>query len=131
MVLLAEAWMVLLVALAGWVNRQQLQVIEYLRAENQVLKEQLQGRRGRLFFTDDQRRVLAVKARELGRKVLEGLDTIVTPDTLLRWHRQLIAKKYDGTAKRGPGRPVVLSEIEALIARQDSTMMANRRRRIL
>ena len=59
---------VLLVTLAGWVNRHQQQVIEYLVEENRVLKEQVKGRR--LRWTDDQRRRLAAKGRRLGRRVL-------------------------------------------------------------
>jgi hypothetical protein len=79
---------VLLVTLAGWVNRHQQHVIEYLVEENRVLKEQVKGRRLRL--TDDQRRRLAAKGRRLGRRVLRQVATIVTPDTILRWHRQLM-----------------------------------------
>src|SRR5437588_10279838 len=87
-----------LIALAGWMNQRQLQAIEYLREENRVLREQLGDRRVRL--TDDQRRRLAVKAKALGRKILADVATIVTPETLLAWHRKLIARKYDGTAQR-------------------------------
>jgi hypothetical protein len=72
----------LLVTLAGWVNRHQQQVIEYLVEENHVLKEQLKGRRLRL--TDDQRRRLAATGQRLGRRVLRKVATIVTPDTTLR-----------------------------------------------
>ena len=88
-----------LVALAGWINRQQRDVIEHLQAENRVLREQLGARR--LRFTDDQRRRLAAKARTLGRRVLGEIATIVTPDTLPAWHRALIAKRYDGSPRRG------------------------------
>src|ERR1017187_5814247 len=93
----------LLVAVGGWMNQRQLQVIDYLREENRVLREQLGGRRLRL--DDNQRRRLAVRAKALGRKVLTKIATIVTPETLLAWHRKLIAQKYDGTAHRAPGRP--------------------------
>jgi transposase InsO family protein len=105
----------LLITLAGWMNHRQLQMIEYLREENRVLREQLGDRRLRL--TDDQRRRLAAKARGLGRKVLAQVATIVTPETLLRWHRQLIAQKYDGSGKRGPGRPRTTGEVEELVVR--------------
>jgi putative transposase len=105
---------VLLVALAGWVNRHQQHVIEYLVEENRVLKGQLEGRRLRL--TDDQRRRLAAKGRPLGRRVLRQVATIVTPDTILRWHRQLIARKWTFTPKR-PGRPRIMQEISSLIRR--------------
>ena len=90
--------------MAGWVNRRQLRVIDYLKEENRVLREQLGGRRVR--FTDDQRRRLAAKGKVVGRRVLDELAGLVTPETILRWYRELIAKKYDGTARRGPGRPV-------------------------
>ncbi len=105
----------MLVALAGWVNEQQLAVIEYLKEENRVLREQV-GRR-RLRFTDDQRRRLAAKGKALGRRVLRELGTIVTPDTILRWYRRLVARKYDGSGKRRPGRPRVMDAIRALTAR--------------
>ena len=77
----------LLVMFAGWVNRHQLDVIEYLQEENRVLKERLGGKR--LRFTDAERRRLARKARALGRKVLNELETLVTPDMLLRWYRSI------------------------------------------
>src|SRR5260370_33324609 len=92
-----------LIAVAGWMNQRQLEIIDYLREENRVLREQL-GRR-RLRLTDDQRRRLAAKANKLGRKLLAEVATIVTPETLLAWHRKLIAPQDDGTAQRGPGRP--------------------------
>jgi hypothetical protein len=105
----------LLIAVAGWMNQHQLLAIDYLREENRILREQLGGRR--LRFTDGQRRRLAAKAKGLGRKLLAEFATIVTPETLLAWHRQLIAHKYDGSGQRGPGRPRTLGEIEALVTR--------------
>jgi putative transposase len=72
----------LLLTTAGWVNRHQQHVIEYLVEENRVLREQLRGRRVRL--TDDQRRRLAARGQRLGRRVLRQVATIVTPDTILR-----------------------------------------------
>ncbi|MCH7866048.1 MAG: helix-turn-helix domain-containing protein [Myxococcales bacterium] len=100
---------------AGWVNRQQQDVIEYLQEENQTLREQLGGKR--LRFTDQQRRRLAAKAQLIGRRALVDIGTLVTPDTLLRWHRRLIAKKYDGSKRRRPGRPKTAVKIEELILR--------------
>ena len=94
-------------------NRKQQQMIEYLTEENKVLKEHLKGKRIR--YTDKQRRRLAAKAKVLGRKILRQLNTLVTPDTQLVWHRKLIAQKYDGSSKRGAGRPMVMREIEDLI----------------
>ena len=106
-------------AVAGWVNRGQQQVIEYLLEENRVLREQLGGRRLRL--TDTQRRRLAVRARALGRRALMGVACIVTPDTLLRWYRSLIAKKYDGSRRRGPGRPPTQAALAKLVVRMASS----------
>src|SRR3954453_8166090 len=104
-----------LIALAGWMNQRQLKMIEYLREENRVLREQLGDRRVR--FNDDQRRRLATKAKGLGRRRLAEVVTLVTPDTLLAWHRKLIAQKYDGSERRGPGRPRTRPELEALVVR--------------
>src|ERR1700758_5053468 len=105
----------LLIAVAGWMNQRQLQAMDYLREENRVLREQLGERRLRL--TDDQRRRLAAKAKGLGRKLLQEVATIVTPATLLAWHRKLIAQKYDGSGKRAMGRPRTADAIETLILR--------------
>src|SRR5437763_750163 len=111
----ARSLSILLIAIAGWMNHRQLQIIEYLREENRVLREQLGDRR--LRFNDDQRRRLAAQAKGLGRKLLAEVATLVTPETLLAWHRRLIAQKYDGSAQRPPGRPRTASEIEALVVR--------------
>jgi putative transposase len=89
--------------------------MEYRREENRVLREQRGDRR--LRFHDDQRRRLAAQAKGLGRKLLAEVATIVTPETLLVWHRKLIALKYDGSPKRGPGRPCTAGEIKALVVR--------------
>jgi putative transposase len=86
-----------------------------IRWVNEVLREQIGDRRLRL--TDDQRRRLAAKAKALGRKLLAEVATIVTPETLLAWHRRLIAQKYDGSGKRGPGQPRSAGEIQALVVR--------------
>jgi putative transposase len=104
-----------LIAVAGWMNQHQLQIIHYLREENRVLREQLGNHR--LRFNDDQRRRLAAKAKRLGRKLLTELATIVTPATLLAWHRKLIAQKYDGSGQRKPGRPRTRQDLEALVVR--------------
>jgi hypothetical protein len=103
------------VAIAGWMNRRQQQTIEYLREENLVLREQLGSRR--LRFNDDQRHRLAVRAKGLGRKLLSELATLVTPDTLLAWHRKLVAQKYDGHDKRRPGRPRTAKDLASLVIR--------------
>ena len=105
----------LVVAVAGWINQQPRDVIDSLQEENRVLREQLGP--GRLRFTDAQRRRLAAKAKRLGRRVRRDRHTRVTPETLLRWHRQLIARTYDGRGRRGPGRPRGMDTIRRLIVR--------------
>lgn len=105
---------VLLMTVAGIVNRPQADVVAYLVEENRVLKEQLGGRRLRL--NDDQRRRLAAKGKRIGRKALDAVATIVTPDTILRWHRRLIAAKWTYQSKR-VGRPGLMKEIRELIVR--------------
>src|ERR1700680_5138529 len=100
---------------AGWVYRHQLIVIEFLQAENRLLKERLRGKRIR--FTDAERALLARKAKAVGRKALLELDTVVSPDTLLRWHRQFVVQKWNFAHRRGPGRPGIMREISELIMR--------------
>jgi putative transposase len=100
---------------AGWVHRHQLIVIEFLQAENRLLKERLPGRRIR--FTDAERALLARKAKPVGRRAVLELDTIVSPDTLLRWHRRLVAQKWNFAERRGVGRPGIMGHISELIVR--------------
>ncbi len=115
--MLAETYpiRVLLMTLAGLVNRHQALVIDYLVEENRILKEQMKGRSLRL--NDDQRRRLAAKARLIGRKALNSVATIVTPDTLMRWHHRLIAAKWTYPARKRPGRPGLMKKIKAHIVR--------------
>ena len=103
----------LVVAVAGWINQQQRDVIAYLQEENRVLREQLSPRR--LRCTDAQRHRLAAQARTRGRRALAEIETLVTPDALLAWHRRRIAQKDDGRRRRGPGHPRVMHEIRQLI----------------
>src|SRR5215510_16347807 len=105
----------LVVSIAGWLNQRQHRVIEYLVEENRILLEHV-GKR-RLQFTNDQRCRLAVKAKKLSRKILMQVAKIVTPQTLLAWHRKLIARKYDGSAFRTAGRPRTAAQIAALVVR--------------
>jgi len=106
----------LVVAIAGWIQREQQAAIVYLLEENRVVKARLRGRKLRL--TDNERRRLAVKGKALGRKLLAEVAGIVTPDTLLAWHRRLIAKKWDYSSRRKrAGRPRVMVEIAELIVR--------------
>ena len=101
-----------LVTVAGWMNRPQQTVIEYLQEENRVLLEQLGGKPRR--FTEAQRIRFACKAKLVGRCRLGQLTTLVTPDTLLRWFRVLVAKKRTFARANPVGRPSVDPELEKL-----------------
>ncbi len=104
----------LLATFGGWINRHQAEAIDYLVEENRVLKEQLGGKRLRL--TNDQRRRLAAKGKILGHRLLGRIATIVTPDTIMRWHRKLIAAKWTYPSNR-IGRPGIMKTIRELIVR--------------
>jgi hypothetical protein len=90
-------------------RREQRNVIEFLREENRVLRRQLRGRR--LQLCDDERRRLAALGERLGRRVLAEVTSLVTPETILRWHRNLIARKWTYRARR-LGRPGVQAETD-------------------
>ena len=100
----------LLLVLTGWLDRREREALAYLMEENRLLRCQLGSRRLRL--TDDDRRRLAARAHRLGRRALRE----VTPDTLLRWHRQLIARKWTFQTRR-PRRLHVLADIDRLVVR--------------
>jgi transposase InsO family protein len=113
---LLHPWQLLLLVLAGWVNRRQQDVIEYLLVENRVLRQKL-GKR-RILLNEEQRRRLAVKGKILGRKMLEQVAGIVTPETILRWHRELVSRHWDYSHRRkSAGRPPVAQEIAELVLR--------------
>lgn len=101
--------------MACWLEQKAGAEIEYLKAENRALRVRL-GRR-RLLFTDAERRTLATLAKKIGRKALQDLAPIVSPATLLRWHRELVAKKWTFLERRRPGRPRTKLDIEQLIVR--------------
>ena len=78
-------------ALVGWLDQRQKAAVAFLVEENRILRRHV---RGRLRLTDEERRRLARHGHRLGRRRLGEVATIVTPDTILRWHRQLIARKW-------------------------------------
>ena len=105
----------LVVAVAGWIHQQPRDGIDSLQEENRVRREQRGP--GRLRVTDAQRRRRAAQATRLGRRGRRDRHTLVTPDPLLRWHRQLIARQDDGRGRRGPGRPRGMDTIRRRIVR--------------
>jgi putative transposase len=110
------ALQMVLLALTEWLDARERDALAYLIEENRVLRHQLGGRRLRL--TDDDRRRLAARAYRVGRAALRQIATIATPDTLLRWHRQLVARKWTYAARSR--RCGALSEIRQLIVRMAS-----------
>jgi putative transposase len=107
------ALQMVLCVLTGWLDRREREAVAYLIEENQLLRRQLGTRRLRL--TDDDRRRLAARAYQVGRTALREIATIATPDTLLRWHRQLISRKW--TYASQPGRRGIMLEIRRLVVR--------------
>ena len=122
-----QPWTMLLMMMAGWLNRHQQDVINYLKEENKILREKLGTKR--ILLNDHQKMRLAHLAKRLGRKVLEEACCAFSPDTLLKWHRYLISRKYDGSGSRKPGRKRITPELEKLIiqiARKNKTWGSRR-----
>ncbi len=118
-------WQFLFIGMAGWINRSQQDEIEHLRTENKVLPK---GSAEADLLNDDQRRRLAVKGKILGLSRLRALSDIFTPETILRWHRQLVARKWDHSDKRNSavGRTAIDQEIVDLVlkfARENPTWL--------
>ena len=108
-------WKHLLAYITGTVDQALLLRNEYLVTENRLLRSQITGR---VRLTDSERKTLAAIGQKLGKKALEDVATIVKPDTILGWHRKLVAQKFDGsTQRKAPGRPMIAPELEALIVR--------------
>src|SRR5436853_1752322 len=108
-------WKHLLASITGTVDQALLLRNEYLVTENRILRHQITGR---VRLTDGERRTLAEIGQKLGKQALEEVAKIVKPDTILAWHRKLIAQKFDGSKQRkAPGRPAIDQEIEALVVR--------------
>ena len=108
----------LLTMLAGWINRQQSEIIEYLKEENSILRDELLKATGkkRIILNDTQRRRLAILGRKLGRKLLSNVCFSFSPDTIMMWHRKLVARKYDGSQNRSIfGRPKISDAVKQRI----------------
>jgi len=108
-------WKTMLAYISGSVDEELLLRNEYLVVENRILRNQVKGR---LRLNDVERRTLAEIGNRLGKRVLDEVASIVKPETLLGWHRRLVAKKFDGSKNRQyPGRPRVDADIEELVVR--------------
>jgi putative transposase len=108
-------WKTLLAYITGSVDQELLLRNEYLVTENRMLRQQIPGR---VRLTDAERKTLAQIGKKLSRHALEEVASIVTPDTILAWHRKFVTQKLDGSQQRKPlGRPPIASELEALVVR--------------
>jgi putative transposase len=108
-------WARILAFVTGTVDQELLARIEYLAAENRILKAQSKGR---LKLSDADRATLGEIGHRLGRKALGEVANVARPDTILAWYRNLVARKFDGSkARQGPGRPRIKRDIEQLIVR--------------
>src|SRR3989449_3492663 len=108
-------WKQLLAYITGTVDQELLLRNEYLVTENRMLRDQ---RKGRVRLRDGECKALAEIGQKLGKKALEEVAKIVKPDTILAWHRQLVAQKFDGSQQRkSPGRPTIDKEVEGLVVR--------------
>jgi len=108
-------WKRLLAYITGSVDQELLLRNEYLVTENRLLRQQITGR---IRLSDAERKTLAEIGKKLGKQALAEVATMVKPDTILAWHRTLVAQKFDGSQQRqSPGRPTIDQELEALIIR--------------
>ncbi len=107
-------WQRILSYITGTVDEELWIRNEYLAAENRIFRSQIPGR---VALDDSDRAILTQIGKRLGLKALRDLATIVKPETILAWHRKLIARNFDGSANRKPGRPRVSRQIEDLVVR--------------
>src|SRR5262249_26274621 len=108
-------WKQLLAYITGSVDQALLLRNEYLVTENRLLRKQLPGR---VRLSDGERKSLAEIRKQLGKEALAEVARSVTPETIMAWHRKLVAQKFDGSRQRKPpGRPKIDPELEALVVR--------------
>ena len=111
-----QPWQLLWAIFASWINEHSRRRIDYLQTEIEAIKDAFGPKR--ILLTDDQRRRLAVKGKLLGRKALAEIGSAFSPDTILRWHRELVARKWDYSSRRkSPGRPRIQQVVVDLILR--------------
>ena len=109
-------WKTLLAYITGSVDQALLLRNEYVVTENRILRNQITGR---VRLTDGERKTLADIGQKLGKQALKEVAKIVTPDTILGWHRKFVAQKFNGSKHRkAPGRPTIDQELEALVVRR-------------
>src|ERR1700730_10402836 len=91
-------WARLLAYVTGLVNQKLLLQNEYLAAHNRILRPPLPAR---LRLSDPERSTLAEFGKRLGRAALQQVACVAKPETILAWHRRLIARKKCPSSFRG------------------------------
>jgi hypothetical protein len=112
---LLQPFQIVFAVLSEFIRKEQEKVIEYLQLENQILREKIAD--NRVLLSDDQRQLLAVKGKVLGRQQLAKIATIAQADTILRWHRELIEPRGNSNSSHNIGRPPTDQEIVDLVLR--------------
>ena len=113
-----KLWLPFITCLAYCIDKELYNAIDYLREQVRVLIEQQEKQNKRILLTNSQRMSVAAKAKRLSRKILERCTELFTPDTVMRWYRELISEKYDGSLNRTyAGRPPITREIVNLVIR--------------
>jgi putative transposase len=92
-------WKQLLAYITGTVDQELLLRNEYLVSENRILHSQIKGR---VRLSDGERKTLAEIGKKLGKQALQEVAHVVKPDTILGWHKKLVAQKFDGSKQRNP-----------------------------
>jgi putative transposase len=109
------SWKTLLAYITGSVDQQWLLRNESLVTENRILRTQIKRR---IRLRDGERMALADIGQKLGKQARQEVANLVKPDTILGWHRKLVAQKFDGSQQRkAPGHPRIDEELEALVIR--------------
>jgi putative transposase len=107
-------WKQCLAYITGSVDQELLLRNEYLVTENRILRSQ---HKSRVRLNDGERKTLVEIGQKLGKQALE-VASLVKPDTILAWHRRLIAQQYDSSRQRNAlGRPKIDQELKALVVR--------------
>jgi len=108
-------WKHLLAYITGSVDEELLRRNTYPVTENRILRQQIPGR---VQLTDAEHKTLAALGKKLGKQALEEVASLVKPDTILGWHRKLVAQKFDGSPRRKRlGRPRIDQALEDLVVR--------------
>ena len=101
-----KLWLTLITCLAYCIDKELYQAIDYLREQVRVLVEHQEKQDKRIMLTNSQRMRVAAKAKRLSRKMLDQCTELFTPGTIMRWYRELISEKYDGSQNRTYARGV-------------------------